>query len=45
MNERILIIVMATLGLGLSTVTPSSVRPGLVKGIAWFMAGIFSKAK
>lgn len=45
MNPQILIVIMAALGLGLSTVTPSSVRPGLAKGIAWFLAGIFSKFK
>lgn len=45
MTDRILIVIMAALGLGLSTVTPSSVSPGLVKGIAWFIAGVFSKFK
>lgn len=45
MTERILIVIMAALGLGLSTVTPSNVSPGLAKGIAWFIAGILSKFK
>lgn len=45
MNQQILIVIMAALGLGLSTVTPSSVSPGLAKGIAWLLAGIFSKFK
>ena len=45
MNNRILIVIMASLGLGLSTVTPSSVSPGLAKGMAWFIAGILSKFK
>lgn len=45
MTERILIVIMTGLGLGLSTVTPSSVSPGLAKGIAWFIAGILSKFK
>lgn len=45
MNDRILIVIMAFLGLGLSTVTPSSVSPGLAKGMAWFIAGILSKFK
>lgn len=45
MTDQILILIMAALGLGLSTVTPSSVSPGLAKGIAWFIVGIFSKFK
>lgn len=45
MNDRILIVIMASLGLGLSTITPSSVSPGLAKGMAWFIAGILSKFK
>lgn len=45
MNDRILIVIMAAVGLGLATFTPSSVSPGLAKGIAWFFAGIFSKFK
>ena len=45
MNDRILIVIMASLGLGLSTVTPSSVSSGLAKGMAWFIAGIISKFK
>ena len=45
MTERILIITMAALGLGLSTISPSSVSPGLAKGMAWFIAGILSKFK
>ena len=36
---------MASFGLGLSIVTPSSVSPGLAKGMAWFIAGIISKFK
>ena len=36
MSDQILIVIMVTLGLGLSTVTPYSVSPGLVKGMAWF---------
>lgn len=45
MTERILIVTMAALGLGLSTITPSSVSPGLVKSMAWFISGIRSKFK
>lgn len=45
MTERILIVTMAALGLGFSIVTPSTLSPGLAKGIAWFIAGIFSKFK
>lgn len=45
MTERILIVTMVALGLGLSTVTPSSVSPGLAKGMAWFISGILSKFK
>ena len=45
MNPQIMIVLMIALGLGLSTVTPSSVSPGLAKGIAWFLAGTFSKFK
>ena len=45
MNDRILMVIMIALGLGLSIVTPSSVSPGLAKGIAWFIAGSLSKFK
>jgi hypothetical protein len=45
MQPQVVILVMTVLGLGLSTVTPSSVSPGLVKGTAWFLAGILSKIK
>jgi hypothetical protein len=45
MTERILIITMAALGLALSSVTPSSVSPGLAKAMTWLIAGIFSKFK
>ena len=38
-------VIMASLGLGLSTITPSNVSPGLAKGMAWFIAGILSKIK
>jgi len=43
MTERILILTMATLGIGLSTITPIGVTPGLVKGIFWLILGIASK--
>ena len=45
MNDRILIVIMASLGLGLSIITPSSVSPGLAKGMAWFIAGILLEFK
>lgn len=45
MNDWILILIMATLGLGLSTVIPSSASSRLTKSAAWFIAGIFSKFK
>lgn len=47
MTERILIVTMTALDLGLSTVTvtPSSVSPGVAKGMAWFIAVILSKFK
>ena len=45
MNDRILIVIMASLGFGLSTVTPSNVSPGLAKAMAWFIADILSKFK
>ena len=45
MSDRILIVIMASLGLGLSTITPSNVSSGLVKGMTWLIAGIFSKIK
>ena len=45
MNDRILIVIMAFLGPGLLTVTPSSVSLGLAKSMAWFIAGILSKFK
>lgn len=40
MTDRLLILVMFGLGLGLSTVKSVNLNPGLVKGIAWFIAGI-----
>lgn len=43
--DWILILIMATLGLGISTVIPSSVSFRLTKSAAWFIAGIFSKFK
>jgi len=43
MIEGILILILVTLGLGLSTVTPSSVITGLAKGMAWFIASISLK--
>ena len=45
MNNQILIVIMASLGLGLSIITPSNVSPGLAKGMAWFTASILSKFK
>ena len=45
MNDGILIIIMAILGLGLLTAILSSVSSRLAKSAAWFIAGIFSKSK
>ncbi len=43
MTDRILIITMAALGLGLSTVPAFTISPGLAKGFTWLIAGIVSK--
>ena len=44
MNERILIIVMSALGIGLA-INPytDSINPRLFKGTAWLFSGIISK--
>jgi len=43
MTERIIMITMAGLGIGLSTVTSSTVSPGLAKGLSWLISGIALK--
>jgi hypothetical protein len=44
MSERLLIILMSALGIGLA-INPytSGINPGLLKGTAWLFAGIVSK--
>ena len=44
MNEKILIVAMSALGIGLS-INPytGSINPGLFKGAAWLFSGIISK--
>ena len=45
MTERILIVTMVALGLGLSIITPSSLSTEAAKGLTWFLGGILSKFK
>ena len=44
MNDRILILLMSTLGIGLA-INPytSKINPGLFKGGAWLFSGIISR--
>jgi hypothetical protein len=44
MNDRLLILLMSTLGIGLA-INPytSSINPGLLKGATWLFSGIISR--
>ena len=39
MTQRILIVTMIGLGLGLSTLPAATMSPGLAKGLSWLVAG------